>query len=267
MIAPHQPLPAAGFTNGELVLSNGMRYPLVSPMVLGRDASSCDVVLQNDNRVSRTHARLEQAGGNWQITDLGSSNGTSVNGMIIRAPTIIYPGDQITIGQTSIMLEFPGIAQKNLPIPAPQPMAPQPVSPNPPLVPQIAGLPSPPGGWQQWKREPVVEGYVRYISERYMVKKDDLWKKGCAAAALGFFIAPFLVFLPFLTGSDMPARDIRVEDRHTGRVVDVKVLGELMGSINLGDAVAIWGRTRKGLLTMITAYNYETGTNIRVKKV
>ena len=60
------------------------------PVVLGRDRR-CDVVLEDD-RVSRRHARLEPAAtcetGGWRLVDLGSKNGTALDGVPVAAGTL-----------------------------------------------------------------------------------------------------------------------------------------------------------------------------------
>lgn len=67
------------------------------PVVLGR-RDSCDIVLP-DASVSRRHARIEPQKGNWVVTDLGSSNGTFVNGVRIES-TALSPGDSVKLGAT-----------------------------------------------------------------------------------------------------------------------------------------------------------------------
>jgi hypothetical protein len=69
-------------------------------VTLGR-SRECDVMLDDPN-VSRTHAELRPRGGSWVLTDLGSTNGSSVNGRRIDAPTVVKPGDEIELG-TSLM--------------------------------------------------------------------------------------------------------------------------------------------------------------------
>ena len=76
---------------------DGTRHALgTNPITLGRDESN-DVSLRSDLRISRTHARLVNREGQWVLNDLGSKNGTFVNGRAIS----IHPlrdGDQIRIG-------------------------------------------------------------------------------------------------------------------------------------------------------------------------
>ncbi len=84
-----------------LLVLDGRRL-LVGPtgVTLGR-SSRCDVVLDDPN-VSRRHAELRPRGGSWVLTDLGSTNGSSVNGRRIDAPTVVKAGDEIELG-TSVM--------------------------------------------------------------------------------------------------------------------------------------------------------------------
>jgi hypothetical protein len=250
-------LMSSAAAGGEIVMADGQRLSLISPTTIGRDEDQCQVALSNDTQVSRLHARLEESGGNWLLTDLGSSNGTFVNGVRIHTPTLVSPGDQIVVGGTTFALDLPRVRLvSNLPVPV------QPA----PMTPAGSAAQSPRGGWRLWKKQPVAEGYVQHISERYMVKKDDLFKKGFAAAALGLFISPALAFLPFIQGNEIPGRDMRIEDYRSGQLVDVKALGEITGNINLGDAIAVWGPAKGGVVLMQTAYNYETDTSFQIKK-
>jgi len=63
---------------------------------IGRD-DPCELVLRHPS-VSRTHATITPAAGGYVIRDLGSMNGTFVNGVRLAAPTPLQPGDRIYIG-------------------------------------------------------------------------------------------------------------------------------------------------------------------------
>ena len=71
------------------------------PLRIGR-ASDSDLVLR-DGRVSRQHARLHGRDGVLVLTDLGSTNGTRVNGQRIRE-VVLGAGDQIGMGDTVLVL-------------------------------------------------------------------------------------------------------------------------------------------------------------------
>jgi len=61
-----------------------------------------DIVLE-DTRVSRLHASLERFAEGWCVNDLGSSNGTSVNGERIHGAHRLRHGDEIRVGQTRLL--------------------------------------------------------------------------------------------------------------------------------------------------------------------
>jgi hypothetical protein len=65
-------------------------------LVVGR-GPSCDLVLA-DPTVSRRHALLRRFGDAWFVEDLGSTNGTRVNGLRIRTSTVVRPGDSVGFG-------------------------------------------------------------------------------------------------------------------------------------------------------------------------
>jgi hypothetical protein len=63
---------------------------------IGRSRSS-DVVIGDEN-VSRSHAEVRPRGGSWILTDLGSTNGTTLNGRPVNGPEVLKPGDEISLG-------------------------------------------------------------------------------------------------------------------------------------------------------------------------
>lgn len=72
-------------------------------ITIGRNSDN-DVVIA-DNVVSRRHCQIQRTPNGWMITDLGSANGTYVNGQRITTPTLLRPGDSIRIGQTNLQVE------------------------------------------------------------------------------------------------------------------------------------------------------------------
>jgi len=74
----------------------------VSPLTVGR-AADADLVLA-DELVSRRHARVSHSGADAVVEDLGSRNGTFVNGNQIHGPTRLVPGDQLQLGVTLVEL-------------------------------------------------------------------------------------------------------------------------------------------------------------------
>ena len=75
-------------------------------MVIGRSMSS-DVAI-NDRFLSRHHARLRREGEDWLIEDLGSRNGTFVNGARVDVATAVHPGDIITMSASVIRVSGEG---------------------------------------------------------------------------------------------------------------------------------------------------------------
>jgi hypothetical protein len=72
--------------------------------VVGRSAG-CDLVLR-DGSVSRRHAELRLDGRRWLITDLGSRNGTQVNGWrVVEAH--VFDGDELVMGKTRLRFHPP----------------------------------------------------------------------------------------------------------------------------------------------------------------
>jgi len=71
-------------------------------MLLGRHLT-CDVVL-DDLSVSRLHARLVFRDGHWVIQDLGSTNGTEVNGVRVGRCEL-HPGDHVGLGDERLRID------------------------------------------------------------------------------------------------------------------------------------------------------------------
>jgi Protein of unknown function (DUF3662)/FHA domain len=88
----------------ELVLPDGRRVSVGSePLVIGR-LPECGVVLQDSN-VSRRHAELRRNGEVVVVTDLGSTNGTRVNGAPVREQ-VLSSGDEVSVGSTRLVFEM-----------------------------------------------------------------------------------------------------------------------------------------------------------------
>ena len=91
-------------SGGALVLASGERVALNATVVsLGR-LPECDVVLADPN-ASRRHAEVRPSGNGWVVVDLGSTNGTRVNGLLLAGDRLLANGDVITIGATSVRFE------------------------------------------------------------------------------------------------------------------------------------------------------------------
>jgi class 3 adenylate cyclase len=77
-------------------------------ILIGRDSSQCDVVLTNTS-VSRRHARLSVGRGNaLEIEDVGSTNGTSINGerLATGVPHPLEPGSTLRLGDIELVVRY-----------------------------------------------------------------------------------------------------------------------------------------------------------------
>jgi len=106
---------------------------------LGRDITN-DIVI-NDREASRHHLRLVRSGGNVTIEDLGSTNGTFVNGKRVSGVTPLQNGDMVGLGETVTLGFEAHRAQSGQPAPSQNQSAPPqqqaPVISTPPPQPEI----------------------------------------------------------------------------------------------------------------------------------
>jgi Protein of unknown function (DUF3662)/FHA domain len=99
-----EPEPAApSRAESVVVMWEGREFGIESPItVIGR-SSECDVVVGDPN-VSRRHAEIRRMGRGYSLVDLGSTNGTEVNGQRVTE-TSLMNGDVIGVGTTQITFE------------------------------------------------------------------------------------------------------------------------------------------------------------------
>jgi FHA domain-containing protein len=125
----------------------GAEIEVRDELLLGRHAPEPGR-LEGDPEISREHARIERRdSGDYFVTDLGSRNGTLVNGRDIKEPTVLSVGDKIEVGQTTLVVQYtapppppaddqiapPGFAPTKIaPVqPEPGPPEPEPAPPEP----------------------------------------------------------------------------------------------------------------------------------------
>ncbi len=86
----------------QLVALNGSLanqvFPMGGEVRLGR--SSENTIRLEDEQASRRHARISRQGGGWILDDLGSRNGTLVNGQRVTKTVTLQAGDQVQIGNS-----------------------------------------------------------------------------------------------------------------------------------------------------------------------
>jgi DNA-binding winged helix-turn-helix (wHTH) protein len=94
---------------------NGQRWILRGDVIIGRD-DSCNVIIQN-RQVSRYHARFVILSHGVQLEDLGSKNGTHINGHEVVEPIMLQDGDviQIAFAQQFIYLSSDSTLPLELP--------------------------------------------------------------------------------------------------------------------------------------------------------
>jgi hypothetical protein len=82
--------------------SVGQRYPLGVRTTIGRSATN--TIQLRDDRSSRNHAELVRTNEGYWLRDLGSTNGTQLNGQLIRQPVTVTAGDRVQVGNTVLQV-------------------------------------------------------------------------------------------------------------------------------------------------------------------
>lgn len=77
----------------------GQTYPVAGELTVGR-AAGCAIRLDDDTFVSSLHARIYERDGAVWLEDLGSTNGTTVNGGRVSAPQRLRKRDKVVVGDT-----------------------------------------------------------------------------------------------------------------------------------------------------------------------
>ncbi len=173
----------------------GATYPLEGDqLTIGRDSSNGVTI--NDAEVSRKHARMNFQGGKYVIDDLGSTNGTFVNGQRLAGPVVLKSGDVVSLGEQIVLLyealsadmgATVAASRKSIPAAPARQAAPSPVSVTPPPPPAY-GAPMAPPKKTNWMPIAIGVGVVVLIcvcvGTLWYIDSNYLW----------------CTFLPFLTG-------------------------------------------------------------------
>jgi pSer/pThr/pTyr-binding forkhead associated (FHA) protein len=88
-------------TSGQL---EGRRIEVVQELVVGRENVDVEV---DDSELSRRHFAVRPVAGGLEVEDLGSRNGTRVDGTRIDGPTRVRHGAVVTVGMTTFAIEVP----------------------------------------------------------------------------------------------------------------------------------------------------------------
>ena len=170
--------PAPGSLDAAVVIREGAgagsEHPVDGELILGREQGSADLVL-DDPGVSRRHARVLTDAGALVVEDLGSSNGTYVNGQRISGPVEVASGDELQLGDTVLGLEG-GTAATAI------------MAPGAPPTAQHPG-PSP--------RQPRRKRPAAPVPRRHAPPTSD---RGNLPALAALFLGPLSILLVFLGG-------------------------------------------------------------------
>jgi pSer/pThr/pTyr-binding forkhead associated (FHA) protein len=156
----------------------GKIVPVRGRLVIGR-GSECDLIL-DEPEMSRRHAMIENSDDGIFLRDLGSANGTYVNGVQVR-DAVLHPDDQLAFDRNRFLIEAPGMpTRKDSPAPPLEAAAAAAEVPNITQTMQAIRLPNP------QKAAPPAE-------ER---SRTDIWWLIGAAALIGLGLA-LLLFVKF----------------------------------------------------------------------
>ncbi len=110
-------------------------------LTIGRDSTN-DIVI-NDAEISRRHARLTFQGGKYVLEDLGSTNGTFVNGQRLAGPRVLKAGEVVSFGEQIILVFEVNNIDAGATMVSPRasavPSVSRPVGPPPPAPAEYAG--------------------------------------------------------------------------------------------------------------------------------
>ena len=82
------------------------KAPMSRQLVIGRSSTRADLVLADDPSISGEHCRLDVRDRHMYIEDLGSHNGTYLNGQKIHTPKPLSRGDKLKIGKSTFTIEW-----------------------------------------------------------------------------------------------------------------------------------------------------------------
>jgi hypothetical protein len=140
--------------------ATGQDIQLEQELVIGRSTPGAGS-LGGDSEISRVHARVyRDASGQLMVEDLGSTNGTFVNGNRISSPTALRPGDQLRVGQTTLGVEGGAAAEGATAVGAPIPpvVAPPPAAAAEPPTQPLPPAAPPPGAQYGGAQQPAYGG-------------------------------------------------------------------------------------------------------------
>lgn len=167
-------------------------------LTIGRDATN-DIVI-NDAEISRRHARLTFQGGKYVLEDLGSTNGTFVNGQRLAGPRVLKAGEVVSFGEQIILVFEVNTVDAGATMVSPRaaavPSVSRPATPPPPAPAEYAGsVPASPA--------PVLADPARKTNLTPFIIAGIVLLCLCSCVGILWYIdANYLwcVFFPFISG-------------------------------------------------------------------
>lgn len=169
-------------------------------LTIGRDSTN-EIVI-NDAEVSRRHARLTFQGGKYVLEDLGSTNGTFVNGQRLAGPRVLKPGEVVSFGEQIVLVFEATNLDAGATVVSPRaaaavPSVPRPLAPPPPPVDYAGSVPASPAP------APMIGTTIRRPSYVAILIAVAVFLFLCMCVAFFWWVdANFLwcTFFPFLGG-------------------------------------------------------------------
>lgn len=165
-------------------------------LTIGRDSTN-DIVI-NDAEISRRHARLTFQGGKFVLEDLGSTNGTFVNGQRLAGPRVLKAGEVVSFGEQIVLVYEVSSVDAGATMVSPRaaavPSASRPATPPPPPAEYAGSIPASPA--------PVVEPARKMNLTPFIIAGVVFLCLCLCVGALWYIDANYLwcTFLPFLGG-------------------------------------------------------------------
>lgn len=82
------------------------KAPIEDSVTIGRKAEQADIVIDYEKSVSARHCRICERDGKFYVEDLGSSNGTLVNGIPLREEMELYSESTLTLGRLELKVQI-----------------------------------------------------------------------------------------------------------------------------------------------------------------
>ena len=118
---------SAGNASGEVI-------EVRDELEIGREADGVGR-LAGDAEISRRHARIARSGPGYSVEDLGSTNGTLLNGRKVEKPELLGVGDELQVGATTLIVQVSAPTTPPAPAAEPEPVEMEPAPEAGPVVP------------------------------------------------------------------------------------------------------------------------------------